>query len=95
MLTVRLTSNTLETMALNNTLETLTLGSTYYINFFTFGENFCSNSFTQSFFNREIAEFFYETLCGSLCFREVICIGFCSVLFFLVAECELQGIVTV
>ena len=61
-LTVRLLTHTMKSVTFYNTLETFTFGSTYYINFFTFGENVDSNGFTQCFFEGIIAEFFYEFL---------------------------------
>ena len=61
MLTMRLLAYTVKPVAFNNTLETFTFCSTNYFNFIAFSENVNSNSITNIFFERRIAELFCES----------------------------------
>jgi hypothetical protein len=92
-LTVRSFTHTRETMALNYTLETLTFCGTYHLNFLAFSENVYRDGVSDILFLGIVSEFFYCFLGRSVGLSEVILFSSGSVLFFLVAECDLQGIV--
>jgi hypothetical protein len=88
-------THTGKSMAFYHTLETFTFCGTYYLNSFAFGKNVGGNGFSQCFFYGVIAEFFNEFLGTGLCLGEVIQFGLVGVLFFLVAECQLQSAIAI
>ena len=88
-------THTAESVALYNTLETFTLGGANHFNLIAFSENVYSDGITNIFFFVVVSEFF-DTLFGrSIGLCEVILGSFDRVLFFLVAESELEGIIAV
>src|SRR5258708_6963836 len=95
MLTMRLTANTMESVAFNHTLETFTFCSSNYFNFITFGKNVNGNRFTYIFFNGIVAEFFGKFFGSCLSFGEMICFRLSGVFFFFIAKRKLKSIVPV
>src|SRR6188768_526507 len=95
MLTMGLTSNTTETMALYNTLETLTLGGTHYFNRIAFGKYVNSDGFTNVFVYFAIAYFLNEFFRRGLSLCKVIDLGFNGVFFLFITKCYLESIVAV
>src|SRR6266496_4994061 len=90
MLTVRLTTHTVESMTFYHTLETFAFCCSYNINIVTFRKNFNSNGVANIFFFGKIAEFFYKFFGRSACFGEVIDLRLKRMFFILVAESELE-----
>ena len=82
-------------MALYNTLETLTLCNANNVNFFTFSENVHRNGITNIFFLKKVSEFLDTFLGRSIGLCEVILLCSLSVLFFLIAECDLEGVIAI
>src|SRR6187549_1663716 len=95
MLSVRLLTNTTETMASYNTLETFTLGGTHYLNSIAFGKYVYSKCFTNILVYFAIADFLNESFRGGLRFGKVIDLSFYGVLFFFITKCYLESIVAV
>src|SRR6266516_6060227 len=95
MLTVRLTTYTMKSMTLYYTLDTLPFCSANHINLLAFSEDVNCDSFTNIFFKRKIAEFFYKFFGRGARRGEVICFRFVGVLFVFIAKCKLEGIVAI
>ena len=86
---------TAETMAFYNTLETFTLAGTDYVNEVCFGEEVDSDGVAQFVFTVKTFELGQVTLGSYTGFLEVTEFGFGAMLFLLLAEAKLEGIVTV
>src|SRR5215212_5332491 len=90
-----LATYTMKTMTLNNTLEAFTFCGANNVYFVAFGKNIHSNGVANIFIRFAIAYFFYVSLCSCICFCKVVLFRTECVLFFFIAESNLEGIVTV
>ena len=95
MLTMRLLTNTMETVAFYNSLETAAFGCSNYFNLIAFSENVNCNGITDIFLEGRVAKLFGESFISSACFGEVIFLRLGYMVLFIFTKWNLEGIVTV